>query len=309
MVYLCITLILVCYFNAYHEGDFPRFELKHHIMNTTLKLLLCIATCTPFSLLAQEGLTDPIPDNPWVERDRRNAKPLPYESIREADVMWSKKIWRTIDLSQKMNLPFGYPQKPLIEILHRAALAGKITAYDPAVENADQFRKILSVGEIARIGSRIDTMEITDATTLVDKQVVDTNLLTWDKITKYKIKEVWFFDSKTSSMQVRIIGIAPVMADYDANGNYRGDMTMYWLYYPDLRDMLAREEVFNPNNDQRSLSWDDVFVYRLFESYIYKESNVHDRAIKEYATGVDVQLESDRISQGLLHYEHDMWDY
>ena len=278
-------------------------------MNTTLKLLLCITTCAPFSLLAQENLADPIPDNPWEERDRRNAKPLVYESIREADVMWSKKIWRTIDLSQKMNLPFGYPQKPLIEILHTAALSGKITAYDPAAENADQFRKVLPVSDIARIGSRRDTLEIIDANTLVEKQAIDSSPLTWDKITKYKIKEVWYFDSKTSSMQVRIIGIAPVMADYDANGNYRGDMTMYWLYYPDLRDMLAREEVFNPNNDQKSLSWDDVFVYRLFASYIYKESNVYDRSISQYASGVDARLESERISQGLLNYEHDMWDY
>ena len=278
-------------------------------MNTTLKLLLCITTCTPFSLLAQEGSPEPLPDKPWEERDRRNAKPLPYESIREADVMWSKKIWRTIDLSQKMNLPFGYPQKPLIEILHRAALSGKIRAYDPAAENADQFRKVLPIADIARIGTRTDTTEIVDVLTLEPKETIYSNPLTWDKITKYKIKEIWYFDSKTASMQVRIIGIAPVMADYDANGIYRGDMTMYWLYYPDLRDMLAKEEVFNPNNDERSLSWDDVFVYRLFESYIYKESNVYDRAIKEYATGVDVQLESDRISQGLLHYEHDMWDY
>lgn len=274
-------------------------------MNTTLKLLLCIAACTPFSLLAQ----DSIPDNPWSERDRRDAKPIAYEYIREADVSWSKKIWRTIDLSQKMNLPFGYPQKPLIQILHRAAMAGTINAYDPVVENADQFKKLLTTDQIARIGSRTDTVEIINALTLGTTMQAVPNPLTWDRITKFKIKEVWFFDTKTSTMQVRILGLAPVMADYDANGNYRGDMTMYWLYYPDLRNMLAKEEVYNPNNDQKSLSWDDVFSYRLFASYIYKESNVHDRSIAEYATGVDAQLESDRISQGILHYEHDVWDY
>jgi gliding motility associated protien GldN len=274
-------------------------------MNTTLKLLLCITACTPLSLFAQ----DSIPDVPWVERDRRDAKPIPYQYIREADVSWSKKIWRTIDLSQKMNLPFGYPQKPLIEILHRAAMAGTIRAYDPAVDNADQFKKVLTVSEIAKIGSSIDTMQILDPVTIEEEIKIVRNELTWDKITKFKIKEIWFFDTKTGTMQVRIIGLAPVMADYDANGNYRGDMTMYWLYFPDLRNMLAKEEVYNPNNDQKSLSWDDVFSYRLFESYIYKESNVHDRSIAEYATGVDAQLESDRISKGILDYEHDTWDY
>jgi len=274
-------------------------------MNTTLKLLLCIAACTPFLLFAQ----DSIPDNPWQERDRQAAKPVSYDHIREADVMWSKKIWRTIDISEKMNLPFGYPQKPLIEILHRAVLAGTIKAYDPTVENADQFKRVLTPAEIAGIGSKTDTVIGLNPVTIEEETKIITNTFTWDRITKFRVKEVWFFDTKTSSMQVRILGLAPVMADYDANGNYRGDMTMYWLYYPDLRDMLAKEEVYNPDNDQKSLSWDDIFSYRLFESSIYKESNVHDRPIAEYATGVDAQLESDRISKGLLDHEHDVWDY
>ena len=58
-----------------------------------------------------------------------------------------------------------------------------------------------------------------------------------------------------------------------------------------------------------SLSWDDVFVSRMFQSYIYKESNVYDRAINEYASGKDIQLESDRIKQSIFEYEHDLWDY
>jgi gliding motility associated protien GldN len=276
-------------------------------MNTTLKLLLFLLTVSPIALFAQdEDYKEP---SPWVQRDRKTAKPLPYEFVREADVMWSKNIWRTIDMREKMNLPFGYPQKPLIEILHRAAIAGTINAYDPAVDNADQFKKLLTPSEVAVIGSKTDTMEIINPVTGEPETKIITNPLTWDKITKFKVKEVWFFDTKTSSMQVRILGIAPVMEDFDAAGNYRGDMTMYWLYYPDLRDMLAKEEVFNPNNDQKSLSWDDVFEARMFESYIYKESNVYDRAISEYATGVDLQRESDRIKQKNFEYEHDLWDY
>src|SRR5665213_697283 len=195
-------------------------------MNTTLKLLLCLLACTPFSLTAQ----DSIQDTPWEQRDRRNAKPLPYEYVREADVMWSKKIWRTIDTREKMTLPFVYPQRPLIQILHEAAIAGRIRAYDPAVENADQFKSQLTTSEIAAIGSKTDTIPVIDPVTLEETMKVVYNPLTWDKITKFKIKEIWFFDTKVSAMQVRIIGLAPVMADYDANGNYRGDMTMYWLY-------------------------------------------------------------------------------
>lgn len=277
-------------------------------MNSTLKLLFCLSALMPISSFAQDDALDKL-NTPWEPRDRKNAQPLEYEYVREADVMWSKTIWRTIDIREKINLPFAAPQRPLIEILHTAALAGDITAYDPAVDRADQFRSVLPLSEIAKIGARTDSVEIIDPVTLQSYWKVIPNPLTWDRITKFKIKEVLFFDTKTSTMQVRIIGLAPVMEDRDANGNYRGDMTMYWLHYPDLRNMLAKEEAFNPQNDKTSLSWDDIFETRMFESYIYKESNVYDRAIVEYATGIDLQIESDRIKQKNFEYEHDLWNY
>ena len=271
-----------------------------------LCLLLCsIAAMLPYSLRAQDDREQ----LPWQQRDRRDAIPLPYEYVREADMMWSKKIWRTIDVREKMNLPFGYPQRPLIEILHRAAIHGSIKAYDPAVENADQFKVVMDTAAIARIGTKTDTIMIINPVTGEEETKVVREEFTWDKVVKYKIKEVWFFDTKTSTMQVRILGIAPVLEDRDPMGNVRGDMVMYWLYYPDLRDMLAKEEAFNPKNDQKSLSWEDMLESRCFQSYIYKESNVYDRAINEYASGIDAQLEADRIKNEMMEYEHDLWSY
>ena len=84
---------------------------------------------------------------------------------------------------------------------------------------------------------------------------------------------------------------------------------MYWIYYPDLRPILARYEVFNPKNDAVRLSWEDVFEARLFTSFITYESNVHDRFVAAYATGVDALLESDRIKQEMFEFEHDLWTY
>jgi len=73
--------------------------------------------------------------------------------------------------------------------------------------------------------------------------------------------------------------------------------------------MLAKEEVFNPGNDWQHYSWEDLLEMRRFESYIYKESNVHDRNIQEYATAIDAQLESERIKQEIMEKEHDLWNY
>ena len=275
-------------------------------MITIKRLLTAFAVCCFIqNITAQE-----IEQLPWQQRDRKDMRPLDYEYQREADVFWSKNIWRIIDTRQKMNRPFAYPPKPLIQIIQEAALSGKIKVYDPAVENADQFKRVMDTSEVARIGVKRDTViQVNVMSPDKEDTVVVNNTLAYYHITKYRVKEVWFFDTKTSSMQVRILGIAPVMEDYDDKGNYRGDMTMYWVYFPDLRNILATQEVFNPQNDWQHISWDDLFAMRMFGSYIYKESNVYDRNIQEYATGTDALLESDRIKQKIFETEHDLWEY
>ncbi len=234
---------------------------------------------------------------------------IPYDFLREADIFWSKRIWRIIDVREKQNLPFKYPQQPLIEIIHTAAKNGELTVYDNSVADGDQFKLVLPVEDVKKIGTKVDTVTQINPVTLEEETKVVKNDLTWDKITKYRIKEDWVFDEETSTMMCRIIGVAPVTEDYDANGNYRGDMVMYWVYYPDLRPILAKYEVFNPKNDAVRLSWEDLFEARMFESYIYKESNVYDRNIQEYATGMDQLLESDRIKGEMFVFEHDLWNY
>ena len=247
---------------------------------------------------------------PWQQRDRKDMRPLDYQYQREADVFWSKNIWRVIDVRQKMNKPFAYPQRPLVQIIHEAAMRGDIKVYDPSVVNADQFKRVMSTAEVAGIGVKHYTLIQPNALDPDKEDTVPINIdLKWERITKFRVREVWFFDTRTSSMQVRIIGLAPVMEYTDANGVYLGDMVLYWVYFPDLREMLAKEEVFNPQNDWQRYSWDDLFAMRMFESTIYKESNVYDRNITEYASGKDALLESDRIKQHIFETEHDIWEY
>jgi gliding motility associated protien GldN len=87
------------------------------------------------------------------------------------------------------------------------------------------------------------------------------------------------------------------------------DLPIFWAHYPSLRNQLVKQEVFNPRNDAIRFTWDDLFEMRMFSSYIYKESNVFDRRIQDYATGVDALRESDRIKQDIFNFEHDLWSY
>lgn len=233
--------------------------------------------------------------------------PLPYDYVHEKDVFWEKRVWREVDTREKMNHVFVSPHGPLITTIMDAAKEGDITLYSTW---DDQFKQALTQDEIQGLMSSRDTVTIFDPTSLNDTAIVVYNEMNWEDIQKYRIKEVWFFDEETSSLGVRILGIAPIINRYNDNGDLMNSGPMFWAYYPELRKTFAQTEAFNPMNDGARLSWDDIFEARLFSSYVIKENNIHDRRIKDYTTnGVNALLESERIQSEIFNFEHDLWSY
>ncbi|MFT4971663.1 MAG: gliding motility associated protein GldN, partial [Saprospiraceae bacterium] len=231
---------------------------------------------------------------------------LPYEHVREADIMWEKRIWRVIDIREKMNLPFGYPERPFFSILMDATTDGSLTAYST---EDDKFTSPLTPEEVASMGATVDTVITFDPETYEEQIQVVRNDLNPEDVKRFRMKEIWFFDEETSTMQVRILGLAPLIDVKDENGNFRYEKPMFWIYYPEARATLAEERVFNPGNDASPNTWEDLLEMRFFASYIYKESNVLNRRLQDYLSGVDLLLEADKIKQSIFNYEHDLWSY
>lgn len=128
-------------------------------------------------------------------------------------------------------------------------------------------------------------------------------------IVAWEIKEDWFFDKQRSVMDFRIIGIAPIVQNIDpVSKEVIGHRRLMWLYFPELRYILQNHFVFNRMNNAQQLSFDDLFRKRQFNSYIKKESNIYDRKITDYTSGVDALLESEKIKQDMFEMEHDVWD-
>jgi gliding motility associated protien GldN len=94
-----------------------------------------------------------------------------------------------------------------------------------------------------------------------------------------------------------------------STGDKVGENVLFWIYYPDARELLAREKVFNDQNDGAPMTWEDVFEMRYFSSYIYKTSNVKDLRLQDQFTGRDLLLEADKIKQEIFNLEHDLWTY
>jgi len=231
---------------------------------------------------------------------------LEYDYVHQKDVFWEKRIWRVIDVREKMNHFFTYPKAPLINIMVEHAQARDIQLYNGAY---DDFTVPLDEQQLMEIGGSYDTIVTYDPETFEPINEVVYNELDPKDIKQFRVKEVWFFDEETSRLQVRILGIAPIKDVYDDAGNYLFSMPMFWAYYPELRYELAKHKAFNPMNDASSLSWFDIFEARYFSSYIYKESNVYDRRIQDYKNGIDILYEAEDIKNTIFNFEHDLWEY
>ncbi len=248
---------------------------------------------------------DPI-DSPYERTNLRDRRVLPYDHIREADVMWEKRLWRVIDVREKLNLPFAYPDKPFITILLDNIRAGNIQAYS-ALD--DKFTTKMSSEDLDQILNTTDTTTTFDPITYEEKILVYTNDFDPTTVKKFRVKESWFFDEETSTMKARILGIAPILEKMDENGFVRFELPIFWVYYPHCRQVLAHEPAYNSHNDVQVMSWEDILEMRMFSSHIVKESNVYDRRVQDYKDGVDMLYESEKIKEGIRNYEHDLWTF
>ncbi len=241
--------------------------------------------------------------NRYLHTEKR---PLPYDHVHEKDVFWEKRILRLINIKDKRNHIFRNPRAPFIDILLEAAKNEEIHLYSAW---DDKFSDLLDQEAIHQLCHSSDTIEIIDPVTFESSYQVVENEFNAEDVAKFRLKEVWFFDEETSTMNVRILGIAPIISRYSDDGMFLNEGPMFWAYYPELRKVLARKEAFNPHNDAARLSWDDIFEARIFSSYITKQSNIQDRRIQDYTSGMDGLLEAEKIKETIFNFEHDLWSY
>ncbi len=252
--------------------------------------------------------------------------PVPMPFMREADVTWSKLVWRNIDFREKTNHHLYYPTHPIGNRLSLVSLL--INHIKPSDNNPnplvvfddEDFKVPLKYDEVLmRLGAEEVTQEITDIDPITGREFTRTQTVTTEiqpeEVLQLLVKEQWFFDRRHSMFRVRILAICPVRVYYrlDDQGNETDDLLrrqLFWVPFEDIRPILVRQEVHSRFNDVSNLSFDDVFLQRLFSGFIYQESNVFDnRPIAEYAIGRAALYESQRIQEFLFNFEQDLWEY
>ena len=298
-----------------------------------------------FSLSAQLpgsgiSLESNVLDGVYIQEHIPTKRVVSYTHLREADVMWAKRIWRVIDLKEKMNHKLYYPLEKqndrisLYEVIRYGALTeGSLTVYDlGGIELDDKFRfpvkpesgnindpdfrkKLEAMFGIEEQKDSIEIDEFGNEGPAVDDEgeVIKVNIITdyvSRDIVRYELKEDWFFDKQRSVLDVRIIGISPVVFSRNPETlEIDGLKNLFWLYFPECRYVFQNFFVFNNANDSQRMSFDDLFWKREFSSFIKKESNVYDRKISPNWTGLNALLESERIKEEMFEKEHDLWHY
>jgi len=257
-------------------------------------------------------------DGAYKREEMKDRKPTALPHLREADVMWRKKVWRIIDLREKMNQPLYFPTKDvdgrysLLTLMLKGIKDGKLTAYD--AKKDDEFKVPMTFEQVKEaFGATTRTQMVKDVDTGESKAKQVTGEIRPEEVKQFMVKEEWYFDKQTSTMNVRVIGICPIQEffrDEDTNQEQVQRRQVFWIYFPEARELMASNEVFNAQNTARNLSFDDVFLKRKFNSYIVKEENIYNnREISQYLGSKDAMLESKRIESTIFDYEQNLWEY
>ena len=253
-------------------------------------------------------------DFTYEKRTTEERKAIPYPPLRQADVMYARRIHQKLDMREKQNLAMQWPRNPFNCLVWDAVLEGidgkQLTAY-----RNDSLTSYYTSEEVI---DRVSTEEVVEKRPYPIERpeyTVDTtirNTLNCSEINKFRIMEDWIFDKETSQYMPRIIAIAPLFKP-KRGGAELEEQTIFWVKWSELRKILVNEPMFNRQNDAARLTYYDFFEQRLYSSYIVKYPTEFDIDITDMpryeGSKFAALLKAQKIEAKLMNFEHDLWQW
>jgi gliding motility associated protien GldN len=300
-------------------------------MNWKSVLIIASAAFLPVSGLAQANILnakkpEEIGIRTESQKEIDNDAPLNYGYVDDRDILWSKTVWETIDLDERVNFPLYYPtdtvgigsdRRSLYDVLIKNIKDG--TLQDIYVDS--YFTEKRKFEDLKATLQKVDTTDLgyeqLNAGEQISPEYINKRDITAADIEEYRIKGIWYFDKRQGELKYRLLGIAPVAPDVnfiDSESMSAEDalVPLFWVWYPSARQILHDAKVFNASNSALPISFDMLLNARRFNAVIFKEDNVHgDRQIRDYIAdnALFQLLEAQRIKETIRDREQDMWAY
>lgn len=215
-------------------------------------------------------------------------QPLAYEKLYNTNAYQIARIWRIIDITDSINS--GYfkssfsadPNSSLAAIILKSIKNDSLQAFSPI---DDRFTTPITYKEaVASFGGGVDTSAVYDLDGNIASYQIREKTVNIDSITQYLIKEDYIFSKKDGRLFIRILGLAP-MLNYGGDGGlvYNNHAApIFWVYYPDLRHVLANVTINNTIYLGNPITYEQIFENGLFNSHIYKSSFDAQLGFKKY---------------------------
>jgi gliding motility associated protien GldN len=302
-------------------------------MNIKSFLNIGLAVFATHTMFAQANILNAkIPEEIGVKTEAQllldNDRPLEYGYVGDRDILFSKMIWEKVVLDERVNFPLYFPieenlgedRKSLYQVLLNNMKDGMISkvyadSYFTEERTMKDLEASLTMTKITDAGIDYMNENAVSESEIPEEYIIRREIGPSD-IKSYLIKGLWYFDKRQGELKYRILGIAPAAPDVnfiDSEDNSNSEpIPMFWVFVPEIRDILHEAKAFNDKNSAVPISFDHLLNSRRFGGLIYKEENVYgDREVKEYvAENALMQLlESERIKDKIRNFEQDMWSY
>ena len=254
---------------------------------------------------------------------------------RSDDVVWSRIVYRIIDMRYKQNYQLYTPLNPydkhhssLLKVI-LSAMADTLSVYkkddnggvvpyfnkDYRLKGADvlSFLYLQQHLQESDEAVRLDKIPLKyEGDSLVFRPEVFEGYA--KNQLKYLIQEIIFFDKHYSRLYTKILAIAPLHCD---KMNPSADpmsalysQIMFWIPFDALRPYMARQYMLpHGDNDAKRVTFDEFFVKKLYSSYIAGVSNVYDKMILQLAaTHEEAKKWQEKIEWEMLTVEQDLWE-
>lgn len=232
----------------------------------------------------------------------------------EADLQWTKVVYRILDLTKGKNPALYYPEEPnedgqsMFFIIMRLLANNQISAYE-YLDGREMFTDEYKI-KVSEMLDRFHVLfsEAKGSTEKNPKYAIEDADIPGNEILSYFIIEKWEFDTRTNAMRSRVDALCPVLHRDDGYGNVI-PFPMFWVKLNDIRPYIAQQYIFtDDDNNLTRYNLDDFFKLNMYTGDIYKVKSLRNKTLMElYPDSAALQHARDSIEERLHRFDKNLW--